>query len=70
MEELLIEVTPEGQIKIESKGKKGDTCMKELDEYRKFLAFAGIETTVKDQIKKPEFYEKAGQRARIDTGRK
>lgn len=68
MEELLIEVTPEGQIKFETIGKKGDTCMKELDEYRKFLAFAGIETTVKDQKKKPEFYEKAGQRTRTGIG--
>lgn len=70
MEELIIEVTPEGNIKFETIGKKGDTCMKELDEYRKFLAAAGIETAIRNQKKKPEFYEKAGQRTRIDTGRK
>jgi len=63
MEEIKAKINDDGSIEIETSGFKGQSCMKELEKLTKSLAVMGINTSVKDQKKKPEYYL-AGQ----DTG--
>lgn len=67
MKEMEIIIAPDGSIKIEAAGYSGGTCMKDLDKYIAHLRAGGVTTDLKDQKKKPEFYQVAADN-RIKTG--
>lgn len=55
-EQIVFDITPDG-MKIETKNYSGPACMKEMEKFRAFMkAEYGIEITVTDLQKKPEFF--------------
>ena len=57
MQEITATIKDDGTIEIETSGFKGAACIKELDQITKSLELMGIKTQVKDQKKKPEYYQ-------------
>ena len=55
-EELEIDIAPDGTLKVEAKGYRGGACIDALDKLLADLKQGGIETNIKDQKKKQEFY--------------
>ena len=50
MKQIIIEVSPEGELKIEAVGFKGAACVKATEAFEKALG------VVKSKTKKPEYY--------------
>lgn len=65
-EELEIDIAPDGSMKVEAKGYKGAGCIDALDKLLESLKQGGIETNIKDQKKKQEYYA-AGTKQTIKT---
>ena len=60
-EELEIDIAPDGTLKVEAKGHRGAGCIDELNKLLEDLRQGGIETNIKNQKKKQEFYETAAK---------
>lgn len=65
-EELEIDISPTGEFKVEAKGYRGAGCTDALDNLLEDLKRGGIETSIKDQKKKQEYYA-AGTKQTIKT---
>lgn len=59
MQELEITISPTGAMTIEAKGHKGSGCLTELNAILEGIGRDGIETSIKDQKKKQEYYATA-----------
>lgn len=64
--ELEIDIAPDGSLKVEAKGYHGAGCIDALDKLLEDLKQGGIETNIKDQKKKQEYYV-AGTKQTIQT---
>lgn len=62
-----IEISKEGEIKIEPTGYKDSQCMTDLVDMEAHLKKAGIKTTITDQKRRSESYVKTTQRTRNYT---
>jgi len=63
MEEIIVDIAPDGSIKVDGKGFKGKTCLKSIEP---LIAELGKVVHTK---KKAEFYQR-DNKARLRTGRK
>jgi hypothetical protein len=63
MEEIIVDIKPDGTIEAKGKGIKGKTCQDAM----KFIEKLGLVT---EQRKTSEYYQKAPQQNRLRTGRK
>lgn len=58
-EEFEIDIAPDGTMKVEAKGYKGAGCIDALNKLLESLKEGGIETNIKEQQKKQEYYATA-----------
>ena len=58
-DELEITIAPDGTLKVEAKNHKGAGCLDELNVLLRDLEKDGIQTGIKDQKKKQEYYAAA-----------
>ena len=65
-EELEIDIAPDGTLKVEAKGYRGAGCIDALNKLLEDLKQGGIETSIKDQKKKQEYYA-AGTKQTVST---